>query len=79
MEQYLKHHFYKHPSISAVLARNLADNYVKPDTSQLRALESTVQTLTSCLDKLANKSNTKDTPSDKQQKKPKDKNQREVS
>lgn len=34
MEHYLRHQFYEHPAISAVLARHLADNYVKPDESQ---------------------------------------------
>jgi hypothetical protein len=31
MEKYIKHQFYEHPSIAAVLARHLADNYIKPD------------------------------------------------
>jgi hypothetical protein len=31
MERYIKHQFYEHPAIAAVLARHLADNYVKPD------------------------------------------------
>ena len=57
MEQYLRHHFYEHPSISAVLARHLADNYVKPEatsSSQITALEKAVKSLTSRLDKLDN-------------------------
>ncbi len=31
MDRYIKHQFYEHPSIAAVLARHLADNYIKPD------------------------------------------------
>jgi hypothetical protein len=68
MEQYLKHHFYEHPSISAVLARHLANNYVKPKTttsSQLLALENSVKSLTSCLDKLKIKGGDKEDKGDK--------------
>jgi len=59
METYLKHHFYEHPSISAVLARHLADNYVKHDSSQLSSLEKDLKSLTTRVDKLT-------TPKDKQ-------------
>lgn len=55
MERYLRHQFYEHPSISAVLARHLADNYVKPDDSQaakIKALEAAVKTLQSRYDSL---------------------------
>jgi len=62
MARYLKHQFYEHPSISAVLARHLADNYVKPDDAQgtkikalenqLKNLESTQSTLQSKYDSL---------------------------
>lgn len=48
MEKYLCHQFYEHPSISAVLARHLADNYVKPDDSQgakIKALEAKITQL----------------------------------
>ena len=48
MAKYLKHQFYEHPAIAAVLARHLADNYVKPDEGQearIRALESKVDKL----------------------------------
>jgi hypothetical protein len=31
MSAYVRHQFYEHPSIAAVLARHLADNHVKPD------------------------------------------------
>jgi hypothetical protein len=60
MSNYLRHQFYEHPSISAVLARHLADNYVKPDEAQatkikaleekIKSLESSVQTLQSKYD-----------------------------
>jgi len=33
MEEYTKRNFYEHPSISAVIARHLAANHIKPDTS----------------------------------------------
>jgi len=55
MEQYLKHHFYEHPSISAVLARHLADNYVKPESTpsaQLTTLDKAIKSLTPRVDKL---------------------------
>jgi hypothetical protein len=62
MEKYLRHQFYEHPAISAVLAWHLADNYVKPDGShghklktldaQVKALETNHQTLQSNYDKL---------------------------
>lgn len=48
MERYLRHQFYEHPAISAVLARHLADNYVKPDESQgakLKSLEKQLKAL----------------------------------
>lgn len=51
MENYLKHHFYEHPSISAVLARHLADNYVKHDFA---ALEKSIASLHTRIDKLQN-------------------------
>lgn len=50
MNKYLRHQFYEHPSISAVLARHLADNYVKPDDSQgskIKALEAMIRQLES--------------------------------
>lgn len=48
MDRYLRHRFYEHPSISAVLAHHLADNYVKPDDSQvakIKALELQMKSL----------------------------------
>jgi len=53
MQQYLKHKFYEHPSISAVLARHLTSNNLKPDDAQaskIKALESAVKTLQSKYD-----------------------------
>jgi hypothetical protein len=62
MDKYLQHQFYEHPAISAVLARHLADNYVKPDDNQgqkikaleaqIKALETNHQTLQSRYDTL---------------------------
>jgi hypothetical protein len=52
MEQYLRHNFYEHPSISAVLARHLADNHVKHDAA---AFETIIKSLPKHLDKLENK------------------------
>jgi hypothetical protein len=55
MERYLRHQIYEHPSISAVLARHLADNYVKPDDAQaskIKALEAAIKTLQSKYDAL---------------------------
>jgi hypothetical protein len=34
MSSYVRHQFYGHPSIVAVLARHLADNHVKPDEAK---------------------------------------------
>jgi hypothetical protein len=48
MSKYLRHQFYEHPSISAVLAWHLADNYVKPDDAQgmkIKALEEKIKQL----------------------------------
>jgi hypothetical protein len=55
MEQYLRHHFYEHPSISVVLARHLADNHVKPDSTQLKTLEKLVTSMSTRIDKLEGK------------------------
>jgi hypothetical protein len=69
MEQYLRHHFYEHPSISAVLARHLVDNYIKPTGNhpgaQVSALEKLVKSHSSCLDKLENRKG-KGKPKDKE-------------
>jgi hypothetical protein len=54
-EKYLRHQFYEHPSISAVLACHLADNYVKPDDAQaskIKALEALLKTLQTKVDTL---------------------------
>jgi hypothetical protein len=48
MEKYLRYQFYEHPSISAVLARHWANNYVKPDDAQgskIKALKTALKTL----------------------------------
>jgi hypothetical protein len=61
MTKYLRHQFYEHPSISAVLARHLADNYVKPDDSRankIKRLESQVKTLESSLQTLQSRYDT---------------------
>jgi hypothetical protein len=58
MAEYLKHQFYEHPSIAAVLARYLADNYVKPDEvigSKLKDLEKAMKTYSSKVDYLISK------------------------
>jgi hypothetical protein len=58
MARYLKHQFYEHPSIAAVLARHLADNYVKPDEhlgAKLKDLEKQFKTYTSKVDYLVTK------------------------
>ncbi len=56
MDRYIKHQFYEHPAIAAVLARHLADNYVKPDdavTSRLTSMEKTLKTLVARVDTIA--------------------------
>jgi hypothetical protein len=48
MSNYVRHQFYEHPSIAAVLARHLADNHVKPDAAQgakVASLEKAVKKL----------------------------------
>jgi hypothetical protein len=58
MAKYLKHQFYEHPAIAAVLARHLADNYVKPDTSQesrIQALDTALKDLHRRVDSLISK------------------------
>ncbi len=71
MARYLKHQFYEHPAIAAVLARHLADNYVKPDAGQeakIKEMEKLIQTLTSKVDKLVSKAAEKEKKQqDKQQ------------
>jgi len=58
MSKYLKHQFYEHPSIAAVLARHLADNYVKPDeslSSKLKEFEKQFKVYSSKVDYLVTK------------------------
>jgi hypothetical protein len=60
MERYMKHQFYEHPSVAAVLARHLAHNYTKPDDSlgsKVNTLEKQYKTLTRQIDRLNNLEN----------------------
>ncbi len=58
MERCIKHQFYEHPAIAAVLAHHLADNYVKPDdalASKLTLLDKSHKALVVRVDSLAAK------------------------
>jgi len=58
MAKYLKHQFYEHPAIAAVLTRHLADNYVKPDATQeskIQELDKSLKGLTARVDSLISK------------------------
>jgi hypothetical protein len=58
MDHYVKHQFYEHPAIAAILACHLADNYVKQDESQghkIAFLDKTIKKLTERVDKLSAK------------------------
>lgn len=53
MALYVRHQFYEHPSIAAVLARHLADNHVKPDeavSSKVGALDKAIKNINARLD-----------------------------
>ena len=53
MISYVRHQFYGHPSLAAVLARHLADNHVKPDeavTSKVGYIEKAIKNINSRLD-----------------------------
>ena len=55
MDRFLKHQFYEHPAVAAVLARHLADNYVKPDdavSSKVTFLEKSLKTVQSQVEQL---------------------------
>ncbi len=55
MDRYLKHQFYEHPAVAAVLARHLADNYVKPDdavSSKVTFLEKSIKNVQSQVEQL---------------------------
>lgn len=55
MTSYVRHQFYEHPAIAAVLARHLADNHVKPDAAQgtkVAALEKAVKNINGRLDSI---------------------------
>jgi hypothetical protein len=57
MALYVKHQFYEHPSIAAVLARHLADNHVKPDdavASKVAAVEKAIKSINARLDSVQN-------------------------
>jgi hypothetical protein len=76
MGKYLRHQFYEHPSISAVLARHLADNYVKPDDSQgakIKALEAKITQLESSHKSLQSKYDSLRVGKDKEKEKDQDK------
>jgi uncharacterized protein (DUF1499 family) len=68
MERYIKHQFYEHPFIAAVLARHLADNYVKPDDTighKLTKLEKDHKALLQRVDSFLTKDKTKGEKNDK--------------
>lgn len=53
MSAYVRHQFYEHPSIAAVLARHLADNHVKPDEnlgSKLSNVDKAIKNINARLD-----------------------------
>jgi hypothetical protein len=53
MSLYVRHQFYEHPSIAAVLARHLADNHVKPDeavSTKVGNIEKAIKHINSRLD-----------------------------
>jgi hypothetical protein len=60
MDKYIKHQFYEHPSIAAVLARHLADNYIKPDdslASKYASMDKAHKALVSRVDTISDKVN----------------------
>lgn len=60
MALYVRHQFYEHPSIAAVLARHLADNHVKPDeavTSKVSTLDKAVKNINARLDSVQHSTN----------------------
>ena len=57
MSAYVRHQFYEHPSIAAVLARHLADNHVKPDdavSTKVSSLDKAIKNINSHLDSIQN-------------------------
>jgi len=53
MALYVRHQFYEHPSIAAVLARHLADNHIKPDAasgSKISNLEKAIKGINARID-----------------------------
>jgi len=69
MSAYVRHQFYEHPSIAAVLARHLADNHVKPDeavTSRVSSLDKAIKNINARMDTLQSSLNSSvDKPEDK--------------
>jgi hypothetical protein len=56
MSNYVRHQFYEHPSVAAVLASHLADNHVKPDVMQstkITQLDKGIKNINGGLDYLA--------------------------
>ena len=55
MEEYMRRQFYEHPSVSAVLARHLASNHLKPDDkidARVKRLEDDFKKLATKVDKI---------------------------
>jgi hypothetical protein len=53
MQLYVRHQFYEHPSIAAILARHLANNHVKPNealTSKVSNIEKAIKNLNARVD-----------------------------
>lgn len=49
MDKYIKHQFYEHPSMMAILARHLADNYIKlydSLSSKIQLMKKNIKALT---------------------------------
>ncbi len=63
MDRYIKHRFYEHPAIAAVLTHHLADNYVKPDdevATKVTAVEKSLKALVAWVDMLGSKGKDKE-------------------
>jgi hypothetical protein len=73
MSTHVHYQFYKHPSITAVLAHHLADNYVKPDAAlgtKIANLEKVIKNINGCMDGMQanfDKDKNQCTPGGKQQ------------
>jgi len=67
MALYVRHQFYEHPSIAAVLARHLADNHVKPDAAsgtKITNLEKAIRNINARLDTTNSNLDSLDTKTD---------------